>query len=77
MKHHFQNVFLQKVYTFWHCVINDEVPSTSSEIVEQIKIIQGIVLPGISKMKYSAADKKPKGKTQFSLKKTLIKGKWF
>ena len=72
-----QNVSHQKVYIFWHGVINDEVPSTSSQIVEQITITQGIVLPGISKMKYSAADKKPKGQTQFSLKKTLVKGKWF
>ena len=28
--------------------INDEVASTSSQIVEQIGIIQGVVLPGIS-----------------------------
>ena len=27
---------------------NDEVPSTSSQTAEQIEIIQGVVLPGIS-----------------------------
>ena len=31
--HHLQNISPQKVYTFWHCVINDEVPSNSSQIV--------------------------------------------
>ena len=33
---HLQNVSHQKVYTFWHCVVNNEVPSTSFEIVKQI-----------------------------------------
>ena len=28
--HHLQNISHQKVYTFWHCVVNGEIPSTSS-----------------------------------------------
>ena len=59
-----------------HCVVNDEVLSTS-EIVEQNEVVQGVVLPEISKMNDSAPDKKPKEQTQFSPKKTLVKGKWF
>ena len=31
-------------------VVNDEVPSTSSQIVEKMEIIQELVLPGISRM---------------------------
>ena len=56
LMHHLQNISHQKVYTFWHCVVNNEVPSTSSQIVEQIEVIQGVVLPGISKMNDSAPD---------------------
>ena len=66
MIHHLQNIPHQKLYTFWNCVVNDEVPSTSSQIVEQIKVIKGVVLPGISKMNDSAPDKKLKEQTQFS-----------
>ena len=36
------------------------MPSISSQIVEQIEVIQGVVLPGISKMNGSAPGKKPK-----------------
>ena len=72
-----QNISHQKVYTFWHCVVNDEVPSTSSQSIEQIEVIEAVVLPGTSKMNDSAPDKKPKEQTQFSPKKTLVKGKWF
>ena len=75
--HHLQNVSHKKVYTFWHCVVDDEVPSTSSQFVEQIEVIQGVVLPGISKINGSTPDKKPKEHTKFSPKKTLVKGKWF
>ena len=56
LMHHLQNISHQKVYTFWHCVVNNEVPSTSSQIVEQIEVIRGVVLPGISKMNDSAPD---------------------
>ena len=77
MIHHLQNISHQKVYTFCHCAVNDEVPSTSSQIVEQIEVIQGVVLPGISKINDSAPDKNFQ-QTQFSSKKkTLVKGKWF
>ena len=34
--HHLQNMSHQKIYTFWYYVVNDEVPSTSSQIVERI-----------------------------------------
>ena len=71
--HHLQNISHQKVYTFWYCLVNDEEPSTSSQIIEKIEIIQGVVLTGISKMIDSALGKKPK----FSPKKTLVNGKWF
>ena len=33
---------------FWYYVVNDEVPSTSSDIVEQVEVIQEVVLPGTS-----------------------------
>ena len=70
--HHLQNISHQKVYTFWYCVVNDEVPSTSSQVFQQIEVIRGVVLPGISKMNDSV-----KEETQFSPKNTLVKGKWF
>ena len=46
-------------------------------IVEQVEVIQGVVLPEISKMNDSAPDKNLKEQTQFSPKKTLVKEKWF
>ena len=48
--HHSQNMTYQKIYTSWYYVVSDEVPSTSSQIVEQIEVIQEVVLPGISKL---------------------------
>ena len=48
----------QKIYSFWLCVVNDEVLSTSSEIVEQIEVIQEVVLSGICKRNDSGLDKK-------------------
>ena len=45
-----QNMSYQKIYTFWYYVVNDEVPSTSSKIVEQIEVIQEVVLPDMSKL---------------------------
>ena len=53
------------------------MPSTSSQIVEQIVEQTGVVSPEISNMNDSAQDKKPKVQTQFSPKQTLLKGKWF
>ena len=38
------------MYTFYYYVVNDEVPSTSSHIVEQIEVIQEVVLRRISKL---------------------------
>ena len=43
--HHLQNISHQKIYTFWYCDVNDEAPLTSSQIFEQIEVIQGVVLP--------------------------------
>ena len=60
-----------------NCIVNDGVLSTSSQIVEQIEVFQGVVLPGMSKMNDSVPVKKPKEQTQFSPKKSLVKGKWF
>ena len=48
--HRLQNMSHHKIYTFWHCVFREGVPSTSSQIVEQIEVIQGVVLPGISRL---------------------------
>ena len=75
--HHLQNISHQKVYTFWYCFINDELPSTSSKIVKQIEVIQGVVLSGISKMNDSAPGKKRKNKHYFLQKKPLVRGNWF
>ena len=37
----------QKIYTFLYSVVNDEVPSTSSRIVEQIEDIQEVHITGV------------------------------
>ena len=68
-------MFHQKKYTFWYCIVNDEVPSTSSQIFEQIEVIQEVVLPGISKLNDSALDKREGDLTQFSPKKDSRKRK--
>ena len=52
-------------------VVNDEIPSISSEIVEQIEVIQVVLLPGESKPNDSTIKKKQGDQTQFSSKKTL------
>ena len=67
---------LIRKYTFWYYVVNDELPSTSSQIVEQIEVIQEVVLQGISKLNDSALYKKQEDQTLFSPKETLEKGKW-
>ena len=71
---HLQNMSHQKIYTFWYA--NDDAPATYSQIVEQIEVIQGVVLPWISKLNDSAPDKKQGRQTQFSPKKNREKGKW-
>ena len=43
---------------FWYSLVNDEVPSTTSQIVKLIEDIQGGDIPGVSKMNDSALDKK-------------------
>ena len=45
-----KNMSSQKIYTFWWCAVNNEVLSTSSQILEQIDVVQEVVLPGISKL---------------------------
>ena len=66
--HHFQNMSYQKIYLFWYYVVNDEVTSNSSQIVEQIDVIQEAVLPGISKLNDLVPDKKKGVQTHFSPK---------
>ena len=66
----------KKIYTFLYCVVNDEVPSTSSQIVEQLEVIQEVVLPGISKLIDSALDKKHGKQIKFHIKKDSEKEKW-
>ena len=73
--HHLQNMSYQEIYTFWNYVVNDELPSTSSQIVEQIEVFQEVVLPGISKLNDWAPDKKQGDQTQFFQNKILEKGK--
>ena len=68
-------MFHQKKYTFWYCIVNDEVPSTSSQIFEQIEVIQEVVLPGIPKLNDSALGKREGDLTQFSPKKDSRKRK--
>ena len=38
------------VYIYTYCVVNGGVSSTSSQIVEQIEVIQEVVLSGVSKL---------------------------
>ena len=55
----------QTIYTFWYYVVNDQIPSTSSQIVEKIEDIQEVVLPGILKLNNSALEKKQGDQIQF------------
>ena len=55
----------QKIYTFWYYVVNDQVPSISSQIVEKIEDIQEVVLPGILELNNSALEKKQGDQIQF------------
>ena len=40
------------VLTIYSDIVNDDVSSTSSQIIEQIEVIQEVLLPGISKLTY-------------------------
>ena len=60
-----ENISHQKINTFCYCVVNDEVPSNSSQIAEEIKFIQEVVLPEISKMNDPELDKKQRDQKQF------------
>ena len=41
-----------------YCVVNDEIILASSQIFEQIEVIQRLILTGISKLNDSVPDKK-------------------
>ena len=40
--HHLQNMSYQKIYASWYYVVNDEVPSTSPQIIGKIEVIQEV-----------------------------------
>ena len=46
-----KNMSHQKIYILWYCLVNDEVPSSFSQIVEKIRNIQGGDILEVSKMK--------------------------
>ena len=41
-----------------YCVVNDEIILASSQIFEQIEVIQGLILTGVSKLNDSVPDNK-------------------
>ena len=53
-----KHVSSKNIYIFWYCLVNDEVPSSFSQIVEKIRNIQGGDILGVSKMKDLALEKK-------------------
>ena len=63
-----KNMSHYKKCTFWYYVVNEEVPLTSSQIVEQTEVIQEVILLRISNMNDSALDKK-QDLTQFLKKR--------
>ena len=69
--HHLQNMSYQKIYIFWYYVVSDEAPSTSSQIIQPIELIQEV-----SKLNEQEPDKKQGHQTRFFPKKTLQKSKW-
>ena len=71
-----KNMSHQKMYKFWYCAVNDEVPLTSSKIAEQTEVIHEVILLRISKLNDSALEKKQGDLTQFFQKKTIEKGNW-
>ena len=48
------------------CSRDDESPLTSSQIAEQIDVIQEVVLPAVTKLNDSAINKEKGDHTQFS-----------
>ena len=48
------------------CCRDDESPSISSQIVEQIEVIQEVVLSAVAKLNDSAINKEQGDQTQFS-----------
>ena len=44
------NMLFQKTQTHPHTFIDDEIPSTSPQTVEQIRVIQALVLPKAFKL---------------------------
>ena len=70
-------MYLLRKYTHFDIVLSmiKSHQPPSSQIVEQIEVIQVVVSSGMSNMNDSAPDKRPKEQTQFSPKETLVKGK--
>ena len=53
-----KNMSHQKIYTFSYSLVNDELPATFSQTVEQIKNIQGRYILGVSKINDLALEEK-------------------
>ena len=68
----FKKMYYLKRYAVLYCVVNYEIASTSSQIYEQIEVIQDVVTPRKSKMNDSTRDKKQKKFWE----KESTKGKW-
>ena len=66
-------MFHPKIYKLLYYVVYDEVPSSSSQVVHQIEVIQEVVLPGVSKLNDSSLDREKETKHNFLQKKTLEK----
>ena len=62
-------IVFEKYVIFWYCNIYDEVPSSSSKIIEQIDFIEELVLRKISKANDTAPYKKQVDQTYFFFKK--------
>ena len=56
---------------YYMYVVDDEAPSTSSQIVEQIEVIKEVVLPAVSKVNAKAINKEQGDQTQFFSKQAL------
>ena len=69
-------MYYLKRYAVLYCVVNYEIASTSSQIYEQIEVLQDVVTPRKSKMNDSTRDKKQKkkilGKRIYERKMDLI-----
>ena len=62
-------MYYLKRYAVLYCVVNYEIASTSSQIYEQIEVIQDVVTPRKSKMNDTTRDKKQKNSGKKNLRK--------